>query len=158
LAPSDRPGTKRAIESPSHHSRAYRPHRPGSGRFDTISAILLDLLATAALLALRNILFRRFTHYTLTYRFLKTTALVAVMSPISYFFGHQGVLTTILLAALPLIHLYPILLPRKGINGLTAEPREKYHALRGWPPPGRYLLGILTSQGRMTLYRQPATP
>jgi predicted MFS family arabinose efflux permease len=23
-------------------------------------------------------------------------------------------------------------LPRKGINGWTAEPKEKYHALRGW--------------------------
>ena len=26
-------------------------------------------------------------------------------------------------------------LPRKGINGWTAEPREKYYALRGWPWP-----------------------
>jgi hypothetical protein len=23
-------------------------------------------------------------------------------------------------------------LPKKGINGLTAEPKEKYYELRGW--------------------------
>lgn len=29
-------------------------------------------------------------------------------------------------------------LPKKGINGWTAEPREKYYALRGWKwPPDR---------------------
>jgi hypothetical protein len=27
-------------------------------------------------------------------------------------------------------------LPRKGINGWTAEPRDKYYALRGWKLPG----------------------
>jgi uncharacterized membrane protein YccC len=26
-------------------------------------------------------------------------------------------------------------LPRKGINGWTAEPRDKYYALRGWKVP-----------------------
>ena len=26
-------------------------------------------------------------------------------------------------------------LPRKGINGWTAEPREKYYRLRGWKMP-----------------------
>jgi hypothetical protein len=26
-------------------------------------------------------------------------------------------------------------LPRKGINGWTAEPRDKYYALRGWKWP-----------------------
>jgi predicted MFS family arabinose efflux permease len=26
-------------------------------------------------------------------------------------------------------------LPRKGINGWPAEPREKYYALRGWKVP-----------------------
>jgi hypothetical protein len=28
-------------------------------------------------------------------------------------------------------------LPKKGINGWSAEPREKYYALRGWKSPPR---------------------
>jgi hypothetical protein len=28
-------------------------------------------------------------------------------------------------------------LPRKGINGWTGEPKDKYYALRGWKLPGQ---------------------
>jgi hypothetical protein len=30
------------------------------------------------------------------------------------------------------VYVHAIWLPRKGINGWTAEPREKYYQLRGW--------------------------
>ena len=43
------------------------------------------------------------------------------------------VMLAVLAAAVVLVHAW--WLPRKGINGWTAEPREKYHALRGWPWP-----------------------
>jgi hypothetical protein len=33
------------------------------------------------------------------------------------------------------IYVHAIWLPRNGVNGLTAEPRDKYYALRGWAPP-----------------------
>ena len=40
------------------------------------------------------------------------------------------------LTAVVVIHVW--LLPAKGINGWTGEPREKYYALRGWKwPPER---------------------
>ena len=29
-------------------------------------------------------------------------------------------------------YVHAIWLPSHGINGLTAEPRERYYALRGW--------------------------
>ncbi|ABG98700.1 MULTISPECIES: hypothetical protein [Rhodococcus] len=49
-----------------------------------------------------------------------------------WFFVLLGVLAAIVL----LIHAW--WLPRKGINGWTGEPREKYYALRGWRwPPER---------------------
>ena len=44
----------------------------------------------------------------------------------AWFFALVGAM----MVALAVIHGW--LLPRKGINGLTAEPREKYYALRGW--------------------------
>lgn len=46
-----------------------------------------------------------------------------------WFFGFIGLLS----AAVVAIHAW--WLPRKGIHGWTAEPREKYYALRGWKLP-----------------------
>lgn len=36
------------------------------------------------------------------------------------------------LSLIPLIYVHGILLPRKGINGWTGEPKGKYYELRGW--------------------------
>lgn len=33
------------------------------------------------------------------------------------------------------VYIHAVWLPGKGINGWTAEPREKYYKLRGWPYP-----------------------
>jgi len=46
-----------------------------------------------------------------------------------WFLGFLG----LLLAAVAVVHGW--WLPRQGINGWTAEPWEKYCALRGWHPP-----------------------
>jgi len=43
-----------------------------------------------------------------------------------WFFALVGVM----LMAVLIIHGW--WLPRLGVNGFTAEPRERYHALRGW--------------------------
>lgn len=45
-------------------------------------------------------------------------------------FGFLGVLM------LAVIYIHTIWLPSKGINGWTAEPRDKYYELRGWKLPG----------------------
>lgn len=45
-------------------------------------------------------------------------------------FGFLGVLI------LTVVYIHTIWLPRKGINGWTAEPRDKYYELRGWKLPG----------------------
>ncbi len=37
--------------------------------------------------------------------------------------------------AVAVIVIHAWWLPRQGINGWTAEPKEKYYALRGWPWP-----------------------
>ena len=45
-----------------------------------------------------------------------------------WFFGLIG----LVLVAVIVIHGW--LLPWRGINGLTAEPRNRYRAMRGWKP------------------------
>jgi hypothetical protein len=90
----------------------------------------------AVLLALGIVAFRRFEQRTpLWRRLLKAVAALAMTAVISHFFGRTGVLVAFGIAALPVIFVHAIWLPRHGISGWTGEPRDKYYALRGWAPP-----------------------
>ncbi len=92
----------------------------------------------AVLLALGIVTFRRFEQRTpLWRRLLKAFTALAMTAVISYFFGRTSVIIAFCIAALPVIFIHAIRLPRHGINGWTGEPRDKYYALRGWAPPDR---------------------
>lgn len=54
------------------------------------------------------------------------SVLISATAGREWFFVLLGVLTV----AVVIIHAW--WLPRKGVNGWTAEPRERYYALRGW--------------------------
>lgn len=98
--------------------------------------MLLDVAAVALLLLIGNIAFYHFDpNLALWRRILKTAITLAVTAIISYYFGRTGVLIALGIILVPLIYVHAIWLPRHGVNGWTAEPRDKYHALRGWPPP-----------------------
>ena len=98
--------------------------------------MLFDLTLVALLLAVGNVAFRHFDpDKPLWRRLLKSLFTLAITAAISHYFGRTGVLIAIGIALLPLIYVHAIWLPRRGINGWTAEPRDKYYALRGWPPP-----------------------
>jgi hypothetical protein len=49
--------------------------------------------------------------------------------------GTSHLIVAFAIAALPVIYIHGIWLPRHGVNGWTGEPREKYYALRGWNRP-----------------------
>jgi hypothetical protein len=90
----------------------------------------------AAVLVIGNVKFKHFEPRMPLWRhLLKATVALAATSIISYYFGRTGVIVAFVVAALPVIYVHGIWLPRHGVNGWTGEPREKYHALRGWPPP-----------------------
>jgi len=50
----------------------------------------------------------------------------------STYFSRNLALITLGLAFLPAIYIHAIMLPKKGINGWTGEPKEKYYELRGF--------------------------
>jgi hypothetical protein len=98
--------------------------------------MLLDVAAMAVFLAAGNVLFRHFEPFASWWRrILKAAAALAITAAVSYFFGRKGVLIAFAIAFLPVLYIHAIWLPRHGVNGWTGEPREKYYALRGWPPP-----------------------
>ncbi len=100
--------------------------------------MLFDLGIVAALLVFGNIQFRRFDpKLPLSRRLLKFFLALAVTAVVSHYAGRTGVLIAIGICLLPLVYIHGIWLPRHGVNGWTAEPLEKYYALRGWPPPGK---------------------
>jgi hypothetical protein len=100
--------------------------------------MLLDVTIMAVFLLFGNIAFRRFDpHLPWWKRVLKTTLILAATALISHYFGHRGVIVAFAIAMLPVVYIHAIWLPRHGVNGWTAEPRDKYYALRGWPRPDR---------------------
>lgn len=68
-------------------------------------------------------------------RLLKPFLLAGVSVLVSATFGrvYFFVFLCVLATLVAFIHVW--WLPKKGINGWTAEPREKYYAMRGWKLP-----------------------
>ena len=66
-------------------------------------------------------------------RVLKFIAYTTVLCLISFFFGRTWffVVLGIMLSLVVIVHAW-YLPKKKGINGLTGEPRDKYYEFRGW--------------------------
>jgi hypothetical protein len=98
--------------------------------------MLVELAVVALLLLIGNIAFWHFDpDLPLWRRALKVVIALAVTAAVSYYFGRTGVIVAGALVLVPLIYVHGIWLPRHGVNGWSGEPRERYHELRGWPPP-----------------------
>lgn len=65
-------------------------------------------------------------------KLLKYLATVAIIVSISIFAGRTTAFIVLGLSFLPVIYIHAILLPKKGINGWTGEPKAKYYDYRGW--------------------------
>jgi hypothetical protein len=93
----------------------------------------IDIAAMATLFALGNILSGHVEERTRTWRRVLTFfVLVTAVTATSATAGRawSASLVGALLAAAAVIHGW--WLPKRGINGFTGEPTDKYYALRGW--------------------------
>jgi hypothetical protein len=63
---------------------------------------------------------------------VKYLVTVLIICLLSVYFGRGIAFTFLGLALLPVIYVHGILLPRKGINGWTGEPKSRYYDFRGW--------------------------
>jgi hypothetical protein len=90
-------------------------------------------LRLSPVFAFGQIFFGHFELHTAKWRrVLKIVGLTVLACAISTLFGRGWVFVLLgaLLGFFIVIHAW--WLPKKGINGWTAEPREKYYLLRGW--------------------------
>lgn len=63
---------------------------------------------------------------------LKYIVTTIIVVSISIYFGRTIALIILGLAFIPVLYVHGILLPKKGINGWTGEPKSKYYEFRGW--------------------------
>lgn len=92
-----------------------------------------EVALLSTLVALGHILLGHFEEKTPKWRKIVKLFLalgLAVLS--SAFLGRVWTFTLIGLMTLVVIYIHTVWLPRHGINGWTAEPKDKYYQLRGW--------------------------
>lgn len=65
-------------------------------------------------------------------KLLKYIITLFVIILISLYFGRTIALTILGLSLIPVLYVHGVLLPKKGINGWTGEPKAKYYDFRGW--------------------------
>ena len=74
-----------------------------------------------------NMIFYKFEmHVPVWKRLLKLLVLSVLFLVIYHFFSRTGFYSVLGLMLVGISYLHAIYLPKKGINGLTAEPYEKY--------------------------------
>ena len=70
-------------------------------------------------------------------KLLKFVLTLVIVISLSAVFNRTVAFVVLGIALLPVIYIHAILLPKKGINGWTGEPRSKYYEFRGWEWPGQ---------------------
>jgi uncharacterized membrane protein YfcA len=95
-----------------------------------------EVAVVSTMFAVVNIVFGHFEERTPRWRRIAKLGLVmALGAAVSARFGRFWFWAMLVLMALPVVYIHVWWLPRKGINGWTGEPKEKYYALRGWKLP-----------------------
>jgi hypothetical protein len=63
---------------------------------------------------------------------VKYLVTLAIVLALSAYFGRTVALTVLGLTLIPVVYVHGIVLPKKGINGWTGEPKSRYYEFRGW--------------------------
>ena len=92
-----------------------------------------DFAMVSLIYALGNILMGHFEEHTPKWRrVLKYLLTIVIVISIVHFANRYIAYGLIGLMGVFGIYVHGFALPKKGINGWTAEPKEKYYEFRGW--------------------------
>ena len=99
-----------------------------------------DVTIVMTFLMLGHLCFGRSVEYQSRWRrLLKSLVGVAVLVGASVWAGRVWIYALLGLIAAVVLIVHGWWLPRKGVNGWTAEPRDRYYALMGLDPTGKRL-------------------
>ena len=65
-------------------------------------------------------------------KLVKYLVTLVIVIFLSVFLGRAVALAILAATLIPLIYVHGFVLPRKGINGWTGEPKWRYYEFRGW--------------------------
>ncbi|MBC7829960.1 MAG: hypothetical protein H7122_19595 [Chitinophagaceae bacterium] len=65
-------------------------------------------------------------------KILKYIVTLLIIISISIFLGRKIALIVLGVSIIPVVFIHAVMLPKKGINGWTGEPKSKYYDFRGW--------------------------
>ena len=92
-----------------------------------------EVAIVSLLFATGHIVFGHFEERTPKWRkLLKLALFIGISLAISYYAGRNGFHIFLGIMTIPVLIIHIWWLPKKGINGWTGEPKEKYYELRGW--------------------------
>ena len=97
--------------------------------FPTLSAItLIEILTVLTIASIAYfLLFNNFEkHVPMQRRITKLFIVVGVLAIIGFLFGRVAFWGVITLMTIGQVYLHGVYFPKHGINGLTAEPYDKY--------------------------------
>ncbi len=92
-----------------------------------------EVAIVSLLFATGHIVFGHFEEMTPKWRkLLKLALFIGISLLISFYTGRTGFHIFLGVMTIPVLIIHIWWLPKKGINGWTGEPKEKYYELRGW--------------------------
>jgi hypothetical protein len=98
-----------------------------------INTYWFDFAMVSLIFAVGNIFMGHFEEHTPKWRrILKYILTIVITISIVHFSNRYFAYGFIGLLFLFAIYVHGFVLPKKGINGFTGEPKEKYYELRGW--------------------------
>jgi len=84
-----------------------------------------EIAVVSIIYAVGNITFGHFEEQTPKIRRLaKYVLTLAIIVALSAYFGRAVAMTVLGLLFIPVIYIHAVLLPKKGVNGWTGEPKE----------------------------------
>jgi hypothetical protein len=96
-------------------------------------SLWVEVAVVSTITAVGSIFFGHFEERTPKWRkVLKLLSFIIGTTVISAAAGRIWAFTFIGISLLIVVYVHAIWLPRKGINGWTGEPKDKYYELRGW--------------------------
>ena len=92
-----------------------------------------EIAIMSLIFAVGNIVFGHFKEKTPKWRrVLKMFVVIAISIIISYLAGRDWFYIFLVCMVAMFLIIHGWWLPKKGINGFTAEPKDKYYEFRGW--------------------------
>jgi hypothetical protein len=97
------------------------------------NSLWFEVAIVSTITSVGSIFFSHFEERTPKWRkVLKLFFFVFATAAISATVGRAWAFVFLGITILGVLYIHVIWLPRKGINGWTGEPKDKYYELRGW--------------------------